>query len=106
MGWNIKVSPLFSDDYIKDLYNKNPLLLHIIKGYFNRLFYLLYVKHYDLIWIEKEVFPYLPAFVERILNKWGIPYVVDYDDATFHQYDCHQSWVIRKILSKKIAKGP
>lgn len=102
MGWNIKVSPLFSDDYIKDLYNKNPLLLHIIKGYFNRLFYLLYVKHYDLIWIEKEVFPYLPAFVERILNKWGIPYVVDYDDATFHQYDCHQSWVIRKILSKKI----
>jgi hypothetical protein len=38
------------------------------------------------LWIEIEIFPELPAFVERLLLRRGIPWVVDYDDAVFHHY--------------------
>jgi len=101
-GWSVSVSPLFPDNYINDLYNKRPVGAHIILGYFNRLLILVNIKYFDVVWVEKELFPYLPAFAERILNLWMIPYVVDYDDATYHQYDCHHTWIVRKVLGKKI----
>lgn len=33
-----------------------------------------------------------------------MPYVADYDDALFHQYDQHKSWWVRRLLGKKIAR--
>ena len=53
-GWRISVSALFSDNYIKALYSNNPIWSHALKGYIKRLFSLQQLKHYDLIWIEKQ----------------------------------------------------
>jgi hypothetical protein len=61
-------------------------------------------RNFDLVWMEKEAFPYLPASGERLLNRTGVPYVVDYDDATFHQYDSHRRPQIRRLLGGKIAE--
>ena len=33
----------------------------------------------------------------------GVPYLADYDDALFHQYDQHRSGLVRWFLGKKIA---
>ncbi len=44
----------------------------------------------------------MPAFAEWLLDKLGIAYVVDYDDALFHRYDRHRWWLIRLILGHKI----
>jgi glycosyltransferase involved in cell wall biosynthesis len=53
---------------------------------------------YDVIWLEKEALPWLPAFLE-IARLQGLPYVVDYDDAWFHRYENH--W-LSPLLGHKI----
>jgi hypothetical protein len=57
---------------------------------------------FDLLWIEKELLPLLPAWGEVLLASCGIPYIVDYDDATFHQYDLHPNTLVRRVLGEKI----
>jgi len=44
----------------------------------------------------------MPALAEWLLVKVGIRYIVDYDDALFHRYDRHRSWLIRSLLGRKI----
>ncbi|MBC8522536.1 glycosyltransferase family 4 protein, partial [PVC group bacterium] len=60
------------------------------------------VKKYDLIWLQGEVFPFLPPLATYYFKIMNIPYVVDYDDAVFHRYDDHNKTIIRKLLGKKI----
>lgn len=103
MGIHVQVEELLDNRYIKTLYtNGNKNISAIFLSYFKRLFYLLKINDFDLLWIEKELFPWLPSWAEVILNKIGVPFVVDYDDAIFHQYDLHHSLFIRKILGHKI----
>ena len=94
--------PLFSNEYLLALYNGGSRSSEAVKGYFGRLLELLTVSRYDVIIIEKELFPFLPAFAEFILRLLGVRYVVDYDDALFHRYDQHSSWIVRKLLGRKI----
>ena len=101
-GWKIDVSPLFSDGYLKALYSRRFKGLHVIAGYWRRIKSLLGVGKYDLIWIEKEIFPFLPAFAERLLVIFSVPYVADYDDALFHRFDLNRYWLIRSLLGHKI----
>ena len=101
-GWQINVISLFSDSYVQALYSGQSQWSQVITGYLQRLKSLLLVRRYDLIWIEKEIFPFMPALAEWLLAKAGIPYVVDYDDALFHRYDQHRSWLVRTLLGRKI----
>jgi len=70
--------------------------------YIRRFVSLFEFYKYDLIWIEKEIFPYFPAFAERVLFLCGKRYVVDYDDAIFHNYDLSDNLLVRKFLGRKI----
>ncbi|MDH5369705.1 MAG: glycosyltransferase family 4 protein [Gammaproteobacteria bacterium] len=101
-GINIEVEPLFSNEYITALYSGKPRWIKVVFAYWHRLMVLVTVKKYDFIWLEKELFPFVPAGFERLLNIFKIPYIVDYDDALFHRYDQHRSWIIRKLLGYKI----
>jgi len=101
-GWKVDVSPLFSDNYLQSLYSGQSRILQLIAGYLRRIMVLFHTRKYDLVWIEKEIFPFAPAFAERLLNKLGVRYVVDYDDAQFHRYDMHRSRLIRALLGRKI----
>ena len=101
-GWRIDVCPLFSDRYLKAFYGRQSLVAPAVTGYWGRLQKIFLAKQYDLIWIEKEVFPFLPVHIERFLLNTGIPSIVDYDDALFHRYDRHPSHLIRQLLGKKI----
>jgi glycosyltransferase involved in cell wall biosynthesis len=102
-GLHVRVCSLFDDHYLTILYQsgKKPHL-HLMYLYLRRLLFLFTCGRYDIIWIEKEVFPYMPAFAERILQLLGKPYVVDYDDAVFHNYDLSGNSAIRALLGKKI----
>ena len=102
-GIEVTVASLLDDSYLTRLYaGRLPQWDAIIKSYLRRLIWLLKSGHYDLLWLEYEIFPWLPAAVEWILSLTRIPYVVDYDDAVFHRYDLHRSWVTRTLLSRKI----
>lgn len=103
-GFKITASPFFDDKYLSDFYKgkKNPF--SVIQSYFRRLFALFTVFKYDGIVIEKELFPYFPAWAEGLLKVLGIKYIADYDDAVFHNYDMHPNALIRFFLKNKIAK--
>ena len=71
-------------------------------GYADRLVNLMKVCKYDLLVIEKELFPFFPALFERFLSILRVPYIVDYDDALFHRYDRHRLILVRWLLGRKI----
>lgn len=104
-GVKCDISPLFDDKYLIDLYGtKKVSLIHILRRYALQFLKLFQVYKYDIIVIEKELFPYVPALFEWLLAKFGVKYIVDYDDAIFHNYDLHPNRLVRIFLSNKIAQ--
>ena len=102
-GLKITAKPFFDDDYLKDFYAGKKNLGSVLKSYLRRFFVLFSVLKYDKVVIEKEIFPFLPAFAEWILSVLNVRYISDYDDAIFHNYDQSSNPVIKKILGNKIA---
>jgi glycosyltransferase involved in cell wall biosynthesis len=83
-NYTLKVSPFFSKKYLELLYSNKNILYEIILAYVKRFFFLLFfVDKYDVVIIEKEIFPKLPKLFYKIFIHKKIPYLVDFDDATF-----------------------
>lgn len=102
-GLKVDIAPLFDDDYLTNFYaGSGPRWPKVARAYLERISALWSSRKYDLIWLEYEALPWLPAWLEMVLGLGGIPYVVDYDDAIFHRYDLHHTWPVRFILGKKI----
>ena len=102
-GFQIEVSAFFNERYLNSVYShRKPEVWNVLGCYFRRFKVLLSAGKYDLIWMEKEAFPFLPSYAEWILNKVGKGYVVDYDDAVFHNYDQHSHWLVRTWMGDKI----
>lgn len=101
-GVDVTVKPLFSNSYVTALYSGGSKWKEVFKGYFGRVFILFTVHKYDFVIIEKELFPYMPATAERLLRLIGVHYLVDYDDAIFHNYDLSNKSIIKRLLGKKI----
>lgn len=102
-GIEVDEAPLLDHRYIARLYGRtrqDPIQL--FRASLRRAALLLRARSYDLLWLEKELFPFAPAVVERLLRIAGVPVVVDYDDALFHRYDRHRSAVVRLALGRKI----
>lgn len=103
-GIQVTMAPLFDNRYLENLYAGRPAHAgYIAAAYWQRLKHLLSCRKFDLIWLDKELFPWLPAWVEAAFFRQGIPVAVDYDDATFHRYDQHKNPCVRKFLGKKIS---
>ncbi|MEO5777865.1 MAG: glycosyltransferase family 4 protein [Flavobacterium sp.] len=95
--------PLFDDQYLDSLYSKKKLSpLRILSYYVKRFFVLFSIFNYDKVVIEKELFPYFFSWFESILKGLGVKYVVDYDDAIFHNYDLSNNKLILFFLKNKI----
>jgi glycosyltransferase involved in cell wall biosynthesis len=102
-GIAVEVQPLLGRRYIRTLYasGRKPFST-LIAGYLNRIRILLNLKTFDLIWIEKELFPWIPGLDMWFLQKAKKPFVVDFDDAVFHLYDQHSNKTVRTKLGTKI----
>lgn len=102
-GLRAELCPLFDDDYLERLYSGRPRTMPAIRSLWRRLSDLRRAgRDSDLLWIEKEVLPWLPWLVEKTLLPRGMPYAVDYDDAVFHRYDSHRNPLIRRIYGSKL----
>jgi glycosyltransferase involved in cell wall biosynthesis len=87
-GIECRLSPLLPDAYLPLRYRGDPRrYAYVMAGYVSRVGALLKARTYDVVWVEGELFPGLPAAFESLLAAAGVPYVVDYDDALFHKYD-------------------
>lgn len=101
-GFKVTVQGLLPDElllarYQRGAYGRWPLF----RAYANRFRALLRTPHFDVVWIEKEALPWFPAWFERWLLR-GVPYVLDFDDAIFHNYDLHRFAWVRRFYGQRI----
>jgi glycosyltransferase involved in cell wall biosynthesis len=102
-GLEVTVRPLLNNNYLEVLYQRGKRLPGTVAAaYARRLITLLTCRDNDLVWIEKELLPWFPASLEHLLLGHRVPYVVDYDDATFHNYDRHPNPLVRRLFGRKI----
>ena len=101
-GLAVQVQSLLSDDYLTRKYRGEQVGTWTIgAAYWKRLKFLLRSSKSAAIWLEKELWPYLPFGIEsRVLA--GRKIIVDIDDAVFHNYDQHKSAVVRRLLGQKL----
>lgn len=99
-----RVVPLLSDEYVKSLYTGTARpYAGILAGYARRVRECLRARAVDLVWIERELLPWLPDCVERLAaGLLQAPYVLDLDDAVFHRYDLHRVPLVRALLGRKV----
>ena len=100
-GISITAAPLFSDAYVLGLQQNTKSLFEAVRAYVARVQALCSSRQFDLLWIEKEALPWLPAWLGKTLLARAVPYVLDYDDAVFHYYDQHCNPVVRMLLAGK-----
>lgn len=103
-GIDCKVSSFFDDQYLRELYeSKKHNKWRALRSLVKRCLALLSVFRYDQVVIEKELIPFFPAIFEWCLRLVRIRYIVDYDDAVYHNYDLHPNRVVRWLLGQKIS---
>ena len=101
-GAQVTVAPFFDKAYLQTLYRSGGRRIwDVIRAYLRRTQTLVNARRTSVAWVEKELFPFLPGPTESLLSRLGVPYVVDYDDATFHTYDQHRIGLVRSFLGEK-----
>jgi glycosyltransferase involved in cell wall biosynthesis len=95
--------PFFDAKYLRRLYGtRSRGSADLLRAYALRAAALWDARRHDVVWVEKELLPFAPPWFEGHLARLGVPYVVDYDDATFHTYDEHRRPLIRRWLGRKL----
>ncbi|WP_354686945.1 glycosyltransferase family 4 protein [Cupriavidus necator] len=99
---DVTVQPLLSDAVLAQRYRQSRYgATALACAYAGRLRALWQRDAFDLLWIEKEALPWLPAWMEAACLR-GVPYVLDYDDAQFHNYDLHRLALVRRLLGRRL----
>lgn len=102
LNFKVDVQAGFGDWYLNPSYNKLFKIVRLLLAFAYRWYKLLTLPSNCMVWLEYELFPYMPPFGEWYLTIRKIPYCVDYDDAIFHNYDQSKYWLIKKLLLNKI----
>jgi glycosyltransferase involved in cell wall biosynthesis len=104
MGLKIKVHPLFSNESLVRLYKDGKRSgAGLLGGLAQRIAAILRASKADVVWLQQEVFPFLPAAFEAMLLA-GRPYVIDFDDAYQLYYQDHPKSVVRSLYGGKVAR--
>lgn len=96
--------PLVDNGYLRAVYSgrmPNPWVL--ARAYARRFKALLGARRYDVVWLEKEALPWLPAWIELALLR-HVPYVMDIDDAWYLRYGAHRFAPVRRLLEGKFER--
>jgi glycosyltransferase involved in cell wall biosynthesis len=103
-GIEVEVQPLLDASYVRRLLvGERRSFGNMLACYARRLSRLISRSRPDVIWLEKELFPWAPSFLDPDLVG-STPMVVDFDDAIFHNYDEHPQPLLRRLYSGKIPR--
>lgn len=101
-GFELTHQAFISDEMLQRRYKtKKYRLIDTLKCYWLRIRTLMSAKHVDVVWIQAESLPYFPAFIELFLLR-NTRFVLEYDDAIFHNYDQHRLWLIRFLFGRRL----
>lgn len=102
-GISLEFAPLFDNAYLEQTLGRGERsALATLAAYGRRLKQLHHAKEADFVWIQYELFPYLPEGFEALIGSVKKPIILDYDDAIFHQYDTHPNLLLRGLLANKL----
>jgi glycosyltransferase involved in cell wall biosynthesis len=87
--------------YLQRKYAAQGTLRDTLRCYVRRMIDLARLPAPDLRWVEKELWPFAPAWLERAVLARR-PYALDLDDAVFHNYDRHSLPLVRLGWGRKI----
>lgn len=103
-GFTVDVRPFFDESYLARLYaGRRADPRTVVTSYVRRLRDMRAARSYDLVWIEKECLPWLPAVAEQPAFR-NVPTVVDFDDAWYLRYALNRHGVVRRLLGDKLAR--
>lgn len=101
-GIEVTVRPLLLDELLEARYQSGAYgWRSLVRTYAERYRLLRQRSDFDVVWIEKEALPWVPLAIERVLLR-GVPYILDYDDAVFHQYDQHPHAWVRRFYGRRL----
>lgn len=102
-GCDVEVRALLDDCYLRDLYAGRRNLRAVVSGYARRFADCLSpaFRKADCLLLEKELWPWAPVWLELLLLR-GKAWVLDLDDAIFHNYDRHRYPLVRRLYGRKI----
>lgn len=102
-GFRFDVRPLLSDIYVRDLYaGRRADRIDLALSFARRVRDVLAMNAHDLVWVEKELFPWMPGLDALTMTLTRSPIVIDIDDAVFHYYDLNRHALVRRLLGRKI----
>lgn len=102
-GIDLDLHPLLDDAYLGALMDGRPRSrIAILRSYARRLGELIKRSDHDAIWVQYELFPFLPLLDRLLLRTLSRPIVYDIDDAIFHMYDQHRSGPVRRLMGGKL----
>jgi glycosyltransferase involved in cell wall biosynthesis len=103
-GIDLRVSELIDDRALAFFYQHGWRPVGpCIRSYAKRIALVWREQSASILWVEKELLPWLPYGVEHtLLVHAHKPLVLDYDDAIFHNYDRNRFWLVQRALGKKI----
>lgn len=101
-GVSVAVQPLLSNESLARLYQDGQRSKGGLLAALGRRAAALLGAKADVIWLQQEIFPYLPAMIEAGLLR-GRPCVIDFDDAYHLYYQNHTSALARALFGGKIA---
>jgi len=102
-GWEASFYPLVEKELMEPSQTRLAWSWQIFRAYVRRIRQLRFGRWADLVWVEKELFPYLPAWVEIMLFP-KTPSVIDFDDAQYLRYRDHPVSIVSRLLSQKIER--
>ena len=103
-GWNVTFHSFSDDLFLRSRYEGHMPWKNIIFSYWRRFWDLRKSKDADILWAQKELFPWVPAWIEKSLTPSQPLIVYDFDDAVHEQFREHRQPIIRQLLSKKIPR--
>jgi glycosyltransferase involved in cell wall biosynthesis len=99
---DVTVQCMLEDDQLQGRYTRGSYDAgRVLHSYVKRVKVLLQRHSFGLLWIEKEALQWCPLWIERGLLS-GVPYVLDYDDAVFHNYDMHRVPLVRRLYGQRL----
>ena len=101
----VEVHPFLDNTYVRRLYDGAPPdRSGVLRAFARRIACMRRLRDCATVWVEKEMLPWLPAGLERVLRAGNARLVVDFDDAVHLNYERHPRALVRWLLSDKIAR--
>lgn len=103
MSIYVQRNALFDDASLLRRYStgRQYSLLTVFKSYSKRIKALMHLNIFNVVWIEKEALPWMPFSIEWALLR-NIPFILDFDDAIFHNYDLNRNRLVRILYGSRI----